>query len=84
MKTDAPHAPHELYENATCFLNTHRGNYIVGQALAVAIIQLSAAPEHRKEKSNIRDMIFLLDNLFPLGKIFFADREETTQIKRQE
>jgi len=78
------HPDPELYENATHFLNTARGNYIVGQALAVAIKQLSLVPDPHKEHSNIRDMIFLLDNIFPLGKIFFLNTEEITETKTEE
>jgi hypothetical protein len=86
MKTDeqTTQTHQELYENATRFLNTVRGKYIVGQALAVAIKQLSSVPEPHKEKSNIRDMIFLLDNVFPLGKIFFKTKEQNTQTKTEQ
>jgi len=56
------------------FLSSFRGEYIVGQALAVAIKTMSAVePEYRREVSNIADMQFLLDNLFPLGKIAVQD-----------
>jgi len=78
------HPDPEIYKTATHFLNTVRGQYIVGQALAVAIKQLSQVPEHRKEKSNIRDMIFLLDNIFPMGKIFFINTEELSQGKQDD
>ena len=46
------------------FVNSFRGGYILGQALHVAIPILEAMefPEH----SNIADMKYLRDNLFPL------------------
>jgi hypothetical protein len=46
------------------FVNSFRGGYILGQALHVAIPILEAMefPEH----SNIADMKYLRDNLFPV------------------
>jgi hypothetical protein len=48
------------------FANSPRGHYIVSQALTVAIEALEKVepPQHR-EISNIMDMRFLRDNLFP-------------------
>jgi len=55
------------------FLNTHRGQYIMGQALAIAINALeSVEPEVMREQSNISDMKFLMENLFPMGAAMHA------------
>lgn len=51
-------------EQAIDFLQGMRGQYIVGQALHVAIKAMESIPEERRESSNIADMKFLRDNLF--------------------
>ena len=49
------------------FLNTIRGQYIISQALGHAIKRLEAVViPHEREVSNISDMKFLRDNLFPM------------------
>jgi hypothetical protein len=55
-------------EQALDFLGSMRGQYIMGQALNLAIKALeSEEPEHRRQTSNILDMRFLRDELFSLG-----------------
>lgn len=55
-------------EQALDFLGSMRGQYIMGQALNLAIKALeSEEPEHRRQTSNILDMSFLRDELFSLG-----------------
>ena len=56
-------------ETALRFLMSHRGNLIMGQALVIAIKQLNSVPPPHKEESNIADMEYLLDELFPIGKV---------------
>jgi hypothetical protein len=54
-------------EKAAEFANTPRGNYILGQALYIAIETLNKVePEVMREISNISDMEFIRDNLFPI------------------
>jgi hypothetical protein len=49
------------------FFATMRGQFIVSQALSVAIKTLeSVEPEVMQETSNIEDMKYLMKNLFPL------------------
>jgi len=63
-------------EQAIRFMFSSRGQYIMGQALAVAIESLNEVePEARREISNISDMQYLLDNLFPIGKLHLIDDE---------
>lgn len=50
------------------FLSSPRGLYIVGQALYVAIEQLDKVKGVKRETSNINDMRFLMDTVFPLYK----------------
>lgn len=55
---------------AILFLNTMRGQYVMGQALAVAIQTFeSQEPEYLRESSDISDMQYLLDTLFSIGKL---------------
>lgn len=50
--------------NALEFVNSHRGRYILAQALTLGIEKLSEVDERRKEVSNIADMQYILDSLF--------------------
>jgi hypothetical protein len=60
----------EKKADAIEFLNTFRGQLIVGQALVIAIRELeSVEPSVMQQRSNITDMHFLLDNLFEVGKM---------------
>ena len=43
-----------------------RGQYIIGQALYVAIKELDKVPGAMKEVSNIEDMKLLMQTLFPI------------------
>jgi len=45
---------------------TPRDHYIISQALYVAIDTLSRVPMPHRENSNIDDMQFLLETLFPI------------------
>ena len=49
------------------FLGSPRGQYIVGQALAIAVKELESVEEQLQEKSNISDMKFLGEELFKAG-----------------
>ena len=57
----------DLHYVATHLARSLRGQYIIGQALAVAIQTMSKVPYPYREVSNIEDMQFLLENLYPLG-----------------
>ena len=49
-------------------LNSERGNYLISQALVLAIKDLKKVPKPRREVSNIQDMEVLLE-LFPIYAI---------------
>jgi len=53
-------------EYAKRLFYSRRGQYIIGQALSIAIRTMKLAK--RPESSNIEDMEVLLEELFPLGK----------------
>ena len=61
MKTDT-------IKDAIKFAASHRGSYIIGQALYIAATELNKVPNPHKETSNIADMHYLMDNLYPLFK----------------
>ena len=48
------------------FVQSHRGQYILSQALVVAIDTMGKVEPPHTEVSNIADMQFILDNLFPM------------------
>lgn len=53
-------------KTAKKLFSSHRGSYIIGQALYEAIKAMEARPERQQEPSNVSDMKFLMDNLFPM------------------
>ena len=58
-------------EQAIEFASSVRGQYILSQALCLAIKKLNddtAGRPHKREDSNISDMEFLLDEVFPIYK----------------
>ena len=56
-------------DQARDFASSIRGQLIISQALCVAIDTMNKVePEHRREESNISDMEFLRDELFPIYK----------------
>tara|TARA_Y100000310_G_scaffold273470_1_gene288951 strand:+ start:1338 stop:1559 length:222 start_codon:yes stop_codon:yes gene_type:complete len=60
--------PTEL-DQAKEFAISMRGQYILSQALCLAIEKMNEVkPEHMKEISNISDMEYLRDELFPIYK----------------
>tara|TARA_R100000700_G_scaffold40157_1_gene54942 strand:- start:1177 stop:1437 length:261 start_codon:yes stop_codon:yes gene_type:complete len=71
----------DMREVAAHFLRTNRGQYIMGQALSVAINSMNKVAHSRRETSNIEDMQFLLDHLFPMGKL--ATLKEIDDLEKQ-
>ena len=67
------------------FLGSPRGQYIVGQALAIAVKELEKEEEKLQEKSNIEDMKFLGENLFKAGYVTHTmlSNELLNQIKSE-
>lgn len=54
----------EMFD-AIALAQSPRGQYILSQALTVAIETLSAVPQPYRETSNIQDMTLIRDALFP-------------------
>ena len=60
-------------EKAIEFLMSQRGQYLVAQALHYGVIALeSVTPKGIQEQSNILDMKYLQDELFPEFSGYFA------------
>ena len=60
-------------QKAMEFATSPRGQLIISQALCVAIKTMNeVSPTHLKESSNIADMEFLRDELFPVFKVFLS------------
>tara|TARA_R110000787_G_scaffold30191_2_gene81216 strand:- start:6007 stop:6285 length:279 start_codon:yes stop_codon:yes gene_type:complete len=66
----------EVYD-AYKFSMSPRGEYIISQALVTAIKQLKAVPDMQREDSNIADMEYLLEKVYPLFKIAEMNINET-------
>jgi len=52
--------------NAVEFMNSIRGQLVMKQALDVAILNMEAVSEERREVSNISDIRYIRDNIFTL------------------
>ena len=51
------------------FVNSLRGKYIMSQALCIAVKEMSKVKHPHKEMSNIADMEYLIEYLFPIYRI---------------
>ena len=61
------------------FLSSMRGRYIVSQALHLAMKEINSRPANLQEPSNVEDMKYLYDNVFPLYREFRT--EDIDQLK---
>jgi len=61
------------------FAQSHRGTFIQAQALYYAILKLSEVQGAMRELSNIADMKYLLDTLYPGYEEIFDHIEATTR-----
>jgi len=68
--------PTEL-DQAKDFATSMRGQYILSQALCLAIEKMKEVePEHMREVSNISDMEYLRDELFPIYPVIYKAVQE--------
>lgn len=70
-------------EEAIKFVNSMRGRYIVSQALTKAIEVMKKEPTKRREASNIRDMEYLRDTLFPIFYITQKAEKKFRKVRTQ-
>ena len=80
MTTEAKAELNPEQRKAVQFTSTFRGQYIISQALAVAIDSLKEVPEPYTEHSNIADMQYLLDNLFTIYPMVSQDDEDQRKL----
>ena len=60
----------QKFSTARDFFTSTRGQYIVGQALHIAIMALESIESPHKEVSNISDMKYIRDELFPSTQLY--------------
>ena len=65
---------------ATALANSFRGQYLISQALFIAVRALRKRPKHLQEPSNIADMELLIEHVFPIYKVV----EEAQEAKKHE
>ena len=53
-------------ETVQYLFNSHRGHYIISQALYEAIKAMEARPKRQQEPSNVSDMKLMMNHLFPI------------------
>lgn len=56
-------------EKALALLQSARGQYIISQALCLAIKAINCRPVELQEPSNVADMEFLIEHLFPIYRV---------------
>lgn len=71
----------QKFSTARDFFTSTRGQYIVGQALHIAIEALESVEGAHKEVSNISDMKYIRDELFPIYTALHQDHEEMEEPK---
>ena len=65
-------------DRAVALIGSQRGNYIISQALHIAIKALEQVdPPAMKEVSNINDMKLIRDQLFPMFRVIEATLAST-------
>ena len=79
----------ELMENekrreAIEFASSGRGLYIISQALYVAVQAMEKVPKIKREPSNIADMRFLMDTLFPMYKLIQEAQKKFEEHSKKE
>jgi len=70
----------ELHGEAVEFLQSMRGQYIISQALCIAVKELSKVKEPHTEHSNIADMNYLLETLFPIYRLIEGVEEKKEEM----
>lgn len=53
-------------KEAAIFLSSMRGSFVVGEALYIAIQELESNPDESGSISDIADMRYLMESLFPM------------------
>ena len=76
METEERKISRQKLHTARDFFTSTRGQYIVGQALHIAIMALESIESPHKEVSNISDMKYIRDELFPMYPALRLDHEE--------
>jgi len=66
------------------FVNSPRGNYIISQALCIAVNKLRSRPAREREDSNIRDMEFLIEHAFPIYESVSSWKEAMDELLLRE
>ena len=61
------------FNTARDFLTSTRGQYIVGQALHIAIEKLELVKGVHREVSNIDDMKFIRDEIYPIYTVIQSE-----------
>ena len=74
--TETRKVDRQKLSTARDFFTSTRGQYIVGQALHIAIEALESVEGVHKEVSNISDMKYIRDELFPMYTALHEEHEE--------
>jgi len=67
---------------ASDFAVSPRGQFIISQALCLALQSMKDRPNVEREFSNEEDMRYLIDNLFPVYEVAFTDQGGALMLDR--
>ena len=62
-------------DKAVALAQSMRGQYIISQALCLAIRSINCRPDELQEPSNVADMEFLVQHLFPIYRVVESSEE---------
>ena len=71
-------------ERAVALAQSMRGQYIISQALCLAIWAINSRPIELQEPSNVADMEFLVQHLFPIYRVVELSEEQYLQLKPED
>lgn len=70
-------------QRALEFMRSMRGQYIISQALCLAIKYFKTLPQIQQEPSNMRDMEYLIEKIFPIYRMIENTEPEFERLRDQ-
>lgn len=71
-------------DKAVALAQSMRGQFIISQALCLAIRAINSRPEELQEPSNVADMEFLVQQLFPIYRVVELSEDQYAQLKPED
>jgi len=71
-------------DKAVALAQSMRGQFILSQALCLAIKTINSRPMELQEPSNVADMEFLVQHLFPIYRVVELSEDQYAQLKPED